>query len=70
MVEATQGIHAINGVGPDDMLLSQMRVAVCNLGILFDHVEGTVGLIAWETLTEGAAAAVMATGGRGVLASR
>ena len=67
-MEATYGIHAINGVWPDYMLLSKMRVAVRSFSILFDHVEGTMGFIAGEALIERAAAAAVAIGGGGILA--
>ena len=62
VVEVAEGVHAVNGVGPDYMLLAEMRVAVCRLGLLHDRVKGTVTLIAWVALTEGAAAAAVTVG--------
>ena len=45
------------------MLPAKMRVAVRYFGIAFDHVEGSVGLISWVALGEGAAAAAVPVGG-------
>ena len=64
MVEAAANrIHAVNGVGPNYVLPAEMRVAVCYFGIAFDHVEGSVGLVSWVALSEGAAAAAVPVGG-------
>lgn len=65
VVEVAEGVHAVNGVRPNYMLLPKMRVAVCRFRLLLDHVEGTVTLIAWVALVEGAAAAAMTVGGDG-----
>ena len=65
VVEVAKGVHAVNGVGPHYMLLPEMRVAVCRFRLLLDRVEGTVTLIAWVALTEGAAAAAVTVGGNG-----
>lgn len=49
MVGPSHGIQAINRVGANMMLLSQVRGAVCKSGVSLDNFKRTVRLITFKT---------------------
>lgn len=65
VIGTTEVVEAIDAVGADLILFTQVGSAMCGLGIGAEHVERAVGLVAGIALGEGAGAAAVTLVGRG-----